>query len=334
MTAPRHIAWTILLMSLCLTLARADERSDCSDLPYPLEKLVCSSPSLPPSYTVMRGAAAEAKAALSEKGRADLADGQKFWRAQMADECTGPSRLPLDRDVARACLTRQFAARAERILMLYRKTGPFQFSAIEYFKVNYGYPDPSIVGTEIGRQRLAVTYPQIDSPLTTSAQRWNEAVAVWVQQGQTWTFRGQKHARYFDVSIRVIVAHADDRFISLTRAMNVRSAYNAPDQREVRHLNVWIESGASLQPSDLFAPGGGWEDALRRHVRDQVAAFFLNQAVVAQALDPINWSVEPAALTIDLNLHRNGSEVASVVIPWRDLKPYLVSPLPLQLSVN
>src|SRR6185436_8790425 len=109
---------------------------------------------------------------------------------------------------------------------------------------------------------------------------------VWVQQGQTWKFHGQKYARNFDVSISVLVAHAEDRFISLTRTVGVRSAHDAPDQREVRHLNIWIESGTALQPSDLFDSGTAWEEALRRHVREQVAGFFLNQAAITQALDP------------------------------------------------
>jgi len=174
MLPPRRVAWAILLMSLCLTLAKADEQTSCGDLADPLEKLVCLSPNLQSSYNILLNATAEAKAALSEKGRAELVDGQEFWLTQAVDECAGPSRIPLDRHAVRACLEPLFAARAERIRLLYHKTGPFQFSAIEYFKVNYGDRDDFVVGTEIERQQLDVMYPQIDSPLTSSTQRWNE----------------------------------------------------------------------------------------------------------------------------------------------------------------
>ncbi len=334
MQPPHRIAGTILLMSLCLTPARADEQTSCGDLPDPLEKLVCSSPALQPSYAALLKSVAAAQAALSEKGRAELVDGQRFWRAQTAHECAWKVRLLLDRQGLRSCLEAHFAARTERIGLLYHKTGPFQFSAIEYFKVNYGDRDDFVVGTELERQRLEVAYPQIDSPQTSSAQRWNKAVAAWVQQGQTWKFPGYQDSWGFDVSVRVLVAHAEAPFISLTRIVTVGREHAHPDQRDIRHLNIWIESGAALQPSDLFDPRTEWAAALRRRVMARAPSFSTVATDVVQAVDPINWSIEPAALTIDLNHGRYGAEIVHVAIPWRDLKAYLVSPVPLELSLD
>jgi uncharacterized protein YecT (DUF1311 family) len=336
----------IALVRLCavalaiglMPLASADSIDGlCPDNPDRIERAVCADPELKASRDRMEATLRGARDALSDRGDEQLATAQAAWLKRAHLLCTivvDPSLLELG-EKARRCLAFEYHARNETLTLATRKVGPFQFFAAERFEAGAATPQdtnymcPGMICRDL-------RYPQIDSPVTPATERWNAAMAAWAEQAYKARTQSPPPGMT-DLSVEAMVMFADVDFISIERGAIWLTEDSPRVSIDLERDNRWLTSGKALEPGDLFDPAQDWAGALKQAATAQLAqkhpTVKIADTIARQAPDPAHWTLTAKALTINLD-QGVGKFSAAARIPWRDLKPYLVAPLPLALKLD
>ena len=99
----------------------------------------------------------------------------------------------------------------------------------------------------------------------------------------------------------------------------------------------WLTANRPLSPDDLFVPARDWAGALKQAAAAELArqhpTVKIPEVIERQAHNPAYWTLTADALILNLG-QGPGKFSTTLRIPWRDLKDYLVSPLPLALLVD
>lgn len=333
----------IVLFRLCaaalaigLAPAAAADSIDglCPENPDRIERAICADPELKATRDRMEATLQSAKDALSDRGDAQLAAGQEAWLARAHHVCVETihqTQPDLD-EGARSCLRSQFYVRTEALLFAIRKVGPFQLSLVERVEGSDTFSSkwflcPGMVCHEL-------RYAQIDSPMTPATERWNRMIADWA----TTTFAEQSAAPAGDVTdfaVEAAVPFAASDFISAERG--VLSFVDGKARFAFRRSNRFLSADRELVAADLFDPASDWASALKQAATQQLAKQHPNvswaEPIEHQSGDPTHWSISEVALFINFE-HGANRFRSAVAIPWRDLKGYLVSPLPIALKLD
>ncbi|NJM92740.1 MAG: DUF1311 domain-containing protein [Rhodospirillaceae bacterium] len=323
----------IALVRLCATalaaglapVAAADSADGglCPENPSRLQRAMCADPELKETRDRMNARMAAVKRALSDRGAAQLAAGQQAWLTRthrLCDERTDSSQPDLD-ERSRSCLALRYDLRSGELAHFIPKIGPYQFLYVTRFE------DRGSVSADIG-------YLQIDSPLTAATERWNEQMAGWSLDA----CGAKVEDAEIDLSIDLSVTFAEPRFISATCAAEWRpKLLFHGGASDVKHSNRWLLSERELEAADLFDPATDWKGALQRaalrHLVEDESDVDWAEVVAKQAGDPAYWSILRQGLLIQFD-YGNTYSFATAEIPWSDLRPYLVSPLPLALRLD
>jgi uncharacterized protein YecT (DUF1311 family) len=309
----------------------------CPDNPDRIERAICADPQLKANRDRMAATLQSARDALSDRGDEQLATAQAAWLKRAHLLCTiivDPSLLELG-EKARRCLAFEYYARNETLTHVTRKVGPFQFFAAERFEAGAATPKdtnymcPGMICRDL-------RYPQIDSPATPATERWNAAMAAWAEQAYK-TRTQSPPPGMTDLSVEALVVFADADFIGVVRGAIWSTEGSPRVSIDLERDHRWLASGKALAPGDVFDPAQDWAGALQQAATAQLAkqhpTVKIAETIARQAPDPTHWTLTADALTINLD-QGVGKFSFAARIPWRDLQPYLVAPLPLALNLD
>jgi uncharacterized protein YecT (DUF1311 family) len=324
----------IALIRLCATalaiglapVAAADSTDGglCPESPDRIQRAMCADPELKAARDRMNATIAAMKGALSDRGDAQLAAGQQAWLMRTHHLCgdkVDPSQPDLD-ERSRVCLEVRYDLRPRALVHFIPKIGPYQFLAVERFENR-------------GSVSVDLSYLQIDSPLTHGTERWNEQMAGWALDACGAPVESEKD---IDLSIDLAVTFADPHFISAACVAEWRpKGLFHGGASDVRHSNRWLLSEKELEAADLFNNATDWKGALQRaalqHLVEDESDVDWTDIVAKQAGDPAYWWVLRRGLLIQFD-YGNTYSFATAEIPWSDLRPYLISPLPFALNLD
>lgn len=302
---------------------------DCASATRPMEKLICSDARLSEADERMARAYEAKREALSPAGRQILKQGQRSWLRMVDAACRVPDVSEPD------CVLEKYQDRIETLLGGWRQ-GPFQLVFVERYEAfQIKGDDPDIDGQVV---RHEMSYPQVDSPRTPETERWNEFVAEAIQD----------HVDNFDdegatdVYFGATIDAASPELISAAIGVDFY-AHGAPHgDYYFDQSNVLLRTGKSIGSADLFAETTAWRDALLRRCLPELSArnheLDLDGDDLKDTIDNVtNWKIAPDSLEIRFDFNHIfgwGRGQDSVVIPWRELKPYLRRDLPLALKLD
>jgi uncharacterized protein YecT (DUF1311 family) len=299
----------------------------CPEDPDPMQRAMCADPELKASRDRMNAAMAAVKAALSDRGAAQLAASQQAWLTRTRRLCddTGDSSQPDLDERSRSCLALRYDLRSGALTHFVPKIGPYQFLAVERSE------DMGLISLDIG-------YLQIDSPLTHATERWNEQMAGWALDACGANVEDDNDSVGINLFIDLAVTFADPRFISVACIAEWRAkGLFHGGASDVKHSNRWLLSEKELEAADLFDPATGWNGALQhaalQHLVADESDVDWTEIVAKQAGDPTYWSIHQQGLLIRFD-YGNTYSFATAKIPWRDLRPYFVPPIPFALKLD
>ena len=313
-------------LAISLASVAAADSADgglCPENPDRLQRAMCADPELKVARDRMNATMTAVKRALSDRGARQLAAGQQAWLTRTRRLCgdmVDSSQSDLG-EQSRSCLALRYYLRSRELAYVVPKIGPYQFLRVERFE------DRGSVSVDLG-------YLQIDSPRTHATERWNEQMAGWALDA----CGAKVEDAAINLSIDLTVMFADPRFVSVVCAAEWRpKGLFHGGVSDVRHSNRWLLSERELEAADLFDLATDWKGALRRsalqHLVEDESDVEWTETVAKQASNPAYWSVLRQGLLIQFD-YGNTYSFATAEIPWSDLRPYLVSPLPLPLRLD
>ena len=268
---------------------------------------------------------------------AELAVQQEAWRSRahhLCGEVVDRSQPDLD-EIGRQCLSFEYYQRTEMLALMARKLGPYQFTTVERLESGEATPldtDSMCVGM-ICRD---VRYPWIAAPSTQQTVTWNGLTAAWAETAFAKRIDNPPPGMT-DLTVEVLVTFADRDFISVALGEIWWTAGNPLPTIVIERDHRWLSSQRPLAPADLFDPARDWAGALKQAATAELArqhpTVKIPDVIERQAPNPAYWTLTADALFLNLG-QGPGKFSTTARIPWRDLKDYLVSPLPLALEVD
>ncbi|WP_019689988.1 DUF3298 domain-containing protein [Pseudomonas fluorescens] len=315
----------LVLTCLIPTIASAAS-FDCDKAHSPIEKAVCADSvvsaldsSIATSYTA-------AMERLSQDGQTILRDGQRQWLRFVRDLCFAHP----DNSGVGFCLTQHYTERLKDLSNAAISTGPYLFSRSDYFSAS--------TQDEAGQPyKIHAGAPRIDAPVSPTIALWNSTVAkqaMWVADSGCDSRHGDEYSGF-------TVTYASARVISV-RMTDWEDCHGTPHGHGgSTGLTYLMEpSFHSLEASDLFVVDTAWKDFLTRRSYDVIekkadtTQVELRQVEKA-ATDIRNWTLTRDGLLITIEPYAvlaYAFGTTEVIIPWRDLKPFLApnAPIPPQ----
>lgn len=184
--------------------------------------------------------------------------------------------------------------------------------------------------------------PRIDNPSTGAAIQWNAKIEKAVKADEAnWCFKSPEFRGNEITDFEVVGASAE--LISVA-SRHWELCRDAPhDEEETQNFNYLMKPALHrMRPDALFRADSGWRMAIvskatallakKIGAREGDDTPLDNDAVAQLAEDPDSWTVAPAGLRISFDpysvmAYANGG--ATVLIPWRELMPYLAPNAPI-----
>jgi uncharacterized protein YecT (DUF1311 family) len=325
------------VLAAAILSPRAEAASfDCAATTQPNEVLICSDPTLSKLDEQMAQAYAAKIESLSPSGRQTLKEGQRRWLRRVDAACALPAQSPpAEVTLELSCVVEYYQFRTDELRASWQ-IGPFQFVFVEHYDAfRIESDDPDFNGKLVTHE---VSYPQIDAPRSPETERWNKQMADWAKDTHEWLVDGpDASSRETDFAIFAQVTFAGTRLISVKHGVDWYIAGKPHRFLDIRHSNLWLMPGKELESSDLFNLATDSKSALASAAPAQIAEqqpdMDWARVIENQIADPSHWSISEEALLITLD-YGDMLFFVDVSVPWRDLRPYLVSPLPLALKLD
>jgi hypothetical protein len=333
--------WRLCLLALALGLAPAAAADAidglCPENPDRIERAICADPQLKENRDRTVAALEAAQEQLNDHHAALLADQQEAWRKRahhLCGEVVDHSQPDLD-EIGRQCLSFEYYQRTETLALMARKLGPYRFTTIERLESAEETP-LATDGMCVGMICRDLRYPWIAWPATQQTVTWNGLAAAWAETTFAKRIRTPPPGMT-DLVVEMVVTFADRDFISAELGQIWWTPGNPFPTIVIERDHRWLSSQRTLAPNDLFDPARDWAGALKQAATAELArqhpTVKLPDVIERQAPDPAYWTLTADALILNLG-QGPGKFSTTARIAWRDLKDYLVSPLPLALQAN
>ncbi|WP_338523763.1 DUF3298 domain-containing protein [Pseudomonas batumici] len=315
------------LVMACLIPTIASAASfDCDKAHSPLEKAVCADPALSTLDSSIATSYNAAMQRLSSDGQTILRDGQRQWLHFVRDLCF----VPQDASSVEFCLTQHYTDRLKDLSTAAVTIGPYLFSRSDYFSAS--------THDKAGRPyEIHTGAPRIDAPLSPTIALWNSAMAKQTMHADG-SDCGPGHG---DEYSGAEVTYASANAISV-RTTNEEYCHGTPHGHGgSAGLTYMIEPHLhALEASDLFNMDTAWKDFLTGRSYEAIekkadGAQVERKLVERAATDIRDWTLTQDGLLITIDPYAvlaYAFGTTEVIIPWRDLKPFLApnSPIPAQ----
>ena len=335
------ILWRLCMLALAFGFAPAASADAidglCPENPDRIARAICADPQLKENRDRMIAALGAAQEQLDAHHAAQLADQQEAWRSRahhLCGEVVDRSQPDLD-EIGRQCLTLEYYQRTEMLALMARKIGPYQFTTIERLESGEATPldtDSMCVGMICRDLR----YLWIAAPSTQQTVTWNGLMMAWAETAFAKRIDNPPPGMT-DLTVEMLVTFADRDFISVALGQIWWSVGNPLPSIVIERDHRWLSAQRPLVPADLFDPARDWAGALKQAATAELArqhpTVKIPGVIERQAPNPAYWTLTAGALFLNLG-QGPGKFSTTARIPWRDLKDYLVSPLPLALQVD
>ena len=332
---------TRLAILLIATVPSAAEAAsfDCTHAEHGQEKLICTNPELSQLDSTLERTYRADRARLSAEGRVELQQLERAWLRHVRTYCSADAK-----EQQADCLISAYKARVKSLEHAAVKMGPFVFRRVDMLRAE-----------ETPHTMTAVSYPQIDQPITATTTTWNRLIAsdfaAFAAPNSSPICEG--NAGEFNIDYRMMMA--TDRLISVTF-----SEWMACNGAAHGYGNSW-SSTMLLTPTvrplkldDILDPSKPWQafltnwtiDYIRHHIVDgyfggtpmcrsghgvdcPVDEDAINAIATETQYDSIEWSMTKTGLVIDHQPGHYALGVHSIETPWTDLAPYLRADAPV-----
>lgn len=306
----------ILALLTAVTAAHAAS-FDCGKARSKVEHIICASPQISSLDDRLAASYGTAAKALSPHGRQILKKGQLEWIRYLNLACDDA-----------VCVQSEYKNRLKDLSTAAQRIGPYLFSRVDrYFAKK--------AGEQGGMYEEHVAYPRIDSPMTETAKKWNAAVAKDAKPKTGGACDGDsgEFEAYFE--IKSATANA----ISVQNGQYVfcdGAAHGMPTLGGATYL--LSPAFRLLKAADLFDSRKLWQ----KFVAGKCMVVLNAKAgedgdvdadtVKKIASSPVSWTLADKGLLVTFNPYdvlpyALGS--TEVLIPWAELRPYLVSTAPV-----
>lgn len=311
----RKIAFVISWF-VALTAAHAAS-FDCSKAKSKVEKTICSTPEISGLDDQLAARYGAALKSLTPEGGQVLKKGQVAWLRYVNIICGDAE-----------CLAGAYRDRLKDLDTAAVKIGPFVFSRIDYFfgKKGEGQGEP---------YEEHQSYPRIDSPMSDTTRKWNALVAKTPKAGGDNACDGDPGEH--TVSFEIKLATAD--VISLQSQEYDFCQGGAHGLGTIKGATYILAPAPHLmKAADLFDQKKPW----KKFVTDKCMSVLKAKAeedldtdeaaVEGIATKPEAWALTKEGLLITFNPYEvlpYALGTTEVVIPWNELRPFLVSTAPV-----
>ncbi len=319
--------------ALCSGMASA-AGIDCTKARMPLDALICGQPQLINDDDVLDAVYQVALQMDDDNQQHLLRLDQRHWLAQFRGACPLPGGSPDPQTTA--CLRkiyedRQAHLRDYIIATAERAAKPYSLGPYTFKNLHFVYKEKSTSAEDSYRDGYRytsdVTALQIISPVNLSTRDWNAEQLPKLDHMGNRKFHGPDP---FDGCVGE--DETDERVVlASTRLLTVEkdvSGYCQPAAHPFSNeeSDTYVISAEGMRPlseSDLFNPGGGWEQAvidfcvasLRRQMPDET----IDEGEVATtALAVENWRLLAGAISIDFDQMPSYADGDHMVVITRD----------------
>ncbi|WP_248801156.1 DUF3298 domain-containing protein [Pseudomonas sp. MWU13-2105] len=315
------------LVMACLIPTIASAASfDCDKAHSPLEKAVCADPALSNLDSSIATSYNAAMQRLSSKGQTILRDGQRQWLHFIRDLCFTPQ----DASEVGLCLTRHYTDRLKDLSTAAVTIGPYLFSRSDYFSATTldkaGQPYEIHAGA-----------PRIDTPLSPTIALWNTTMAKQAMDAVGSGCDSGHGDQYFGVEVTSAFAN-----VISARATDWEYCHGTPHGHGGNTGVTYLIQPHlhALEAADLFDIGTAWKDFLTSRSYEVIekkakGTPVKRDRVERAAINIRGWTLTQDGLLITIDPYAvlaYAFGTTEVIIPWRDLKPFLApnAPIPPQ----
>lgn len=304
---------------------------DCTKAARPLEQLICSDPALRAQDDKMAALYSSALTKVSDGGKRILRDGQRQWLQYIQTVCANVDGNVEGPKEAVRCLRNEYEQRLRALSHAAVRIGPYIFLRVERFKVTEG---PSSAKSDPWRFTTArMAYPRIDHAMSAGTKHWNDLAARRAER----IFAGVAR-KDTDASLGYEIPYASHALISVAFTPWFYPHHAAHGNYSTIAFNVPSSTGKEIGSRDLFRPQSGWQrflatrafhDLERQSAEKDWRLFLKSPNEISKIVaKPERWLFSHDGLSIHFNIYEVAAYVEGpkrVVIPWHDLKPYLLA---------
>ena len=289
---------------------------DCGKAQRPHDKTICADPTLHQLDQDLAAAYARLADVASDAGRAQVARDERDRRTFAQERCTAS-------DVA--CLTAAYRQGVSSVAKFADLPSSAVLIPVEHFRIGpASQKDPGY------RASVQLAFPRLDRP-----------IEPWSDQFETAARQTAERLLPDDVATDALVDYRPT-FIAPDLVAVAFDTWTYPDHAahgmgQQVAFNYLPAQQRTLHAADLFQSGTTWSGFLAERafagLQAQAASGGWSLSVSgpgeleAAVADPANWQIHPDGLGLYFAPTTVGPYVAgehAVLVPWADLKPYLV----------
>jgi uncharacterized protein YecT (DUF1311 family) len=309
---------------------------ECRTPASPIEKKICSNTDLLQQDRLITDRYHTAMSRLSAQGKNVLKNGQEEWSRFVRDLIHHANGSGESDDLF--WLRKQFTERADALDTAAISVGPFVFSRTDHYNVT--------AFDENGRPFVVhAAAPRVDSPISPNVMQWNNAMAALAKEkaNSNTACDGGPGDDYFDYEIvsatRAVISIRTSIFNYCHGAAHGYGLTHGISYRVDRDLH-------KLTTTDLFVAGSDWKKFVTKWCYTVLKKKAGSAGSGKEQQEEIRVAdVEDVATNIDAwTLGTDGLHVifspwsvatgyafgeTEIVIPWADLRPYLVVDAPI-----
>jgi len=321
---------------------------DCAKASTVVENTICANPSLAAMDQKLSSTYKAELALLSEDGRASLRDGQRQWVKVVrlvCDTTVLPDAIFKDKIAPAPCIENKYRDRQKQLEEAVTTYGNIKIHRVDIFSALRSPLADDNTGADRGFVTLNVSYPQIDHPKSDSEMAWNKKMKSLTPSsdlsGGCYSEEGPGST---DAYFRYEILSVSEKLISveISSGFYAHGAVHGQYDRSV--VNWLVPSGRELKPEDIFDEKTSWKDALTNYCFHELSGrkgygYWVKKPedLGEMPTQPERWVLGEGGLTIQFDPY----EVASyadgapeVLVPWSELKQYLLSTAPITLPVS
>lgn len=355
----------VLAALLCCAMGTAAHAAsfDCAKPISPMEKAICSSPTLSAADTEMAATYRRALSLMPEDAAATFRTDQRRWLETLQRGCSiaelaepGPNGKPIDvpadSPAAQAnlqrmadCMATPYRDRTDVLKHAYAKIGDTVFLTRSLTLLS---PDPeqtpdaiSTIETFPGFGSLSIQWPEAQST-DPRWLAWNTALLRKLQSGFT---EGKAQSGWHDS----MAAETDSTLVARTPSIsngritvaieNDNMGHGAAHPNEAfLHFTWLLDAQRPLRPDDVFKPGSPWKSTLASYAwnklisGEQSAGLYdtthgpRDKALLEDLSDVANWTITPRGLSLawpEYTLAPRLYQLDDTLVPWAKLRPLL-----------
>lgn len=327
------IPWMIgllMLLTASIPLNSAQAVSfDCTKATTTVEKLICKNDTLSELDSNLATAYANALKRLDEADESLLRANQRVWLKARSEGCeraaAGMAQLQ--------CVSTAYQKRIRELDGELSRVGPYIFVT-----VNRAWTE---TGTKHCSEKVnqSLSFPQIVGATSMAEHVWNSTVANRAEtELQDWFLVDMTCNPDFTLDYTPVAASRG--LIAVKETVTWMGASHKWDSISVD--NQLVVRGSSLTEEEIFKRESGWKDVLSARVKAFIDESNPDLVVspedaVALSTNVSFWIVGRDDLTIIVDLagmYGPANGRPELVIPWRDLKPYLRTDLTIALTLD